>query len=311
MRVLVLGAGSAGSRHARCLLALGAEVTLSDPDGSRAQDVDGADAVAFDLNNIGGYDGIVIASPPVYHHDQAMSALETGAKVLVEKPMSIQVDRLDELVRVAGRRLMVGYNLRLHKPLERLAALVKEGYVGKPLGLRLWFGSYLPDWRPGVDYRKTYSAKKELGGGVLYDAIHELDLAVWLLGPGLEVVCSEVARLGDLEIDVEDSVRALIRTGSGVQVEVSLDYLSRKYRRGVEVVGDEATIRFDWARGILEREDSNGLLEEPITTDISISYQRQAKRFLDWLDGTQIPPVDAAEGAVSVRLAAAIRTAAG
>ena len=55
------------------------------------------------------------------------------------------------------------------------------GSVGSS-SVRLWFGSWLPDWRPAVDYRPTYSARAELGGGVLLDAIHELDMLVWLLG---------------------------------------------------------------------------------------------------------------------------------
>lgn len=308
--VLVLGAGSAGARHARLLADAGADVTVSDPDRARAE-ATGSATVPFDLDHLDGFDGIVVASPSSVHLDQARAALATGARVLVEKPLAPSTDGLDELVAAAGDRLMVGYNLRLHEPVQRVAALVGDGSVGTVSAVRLWFGAWLPDWRPDVDYRTTYSARADLGGGILLDAIHELDLLVWLAGDdAFTVVGAVVARLGPLEIDVEDTVKALLRHDSGLVADVSLDYLSRRYRRGIEVIGDRATVRLDWARQVTEVEDSAGLTSEAASAPVQTSYQRQAERFLAFVtDGTP-PPVDGAEGARSVRLADAIRRAA-
>ena len=180
--------------------------------------------------------------------------------MLVEKPLATGSDGLDDLVSAGKGRLMVGYNLRLHEPIRRLVDLVHGGRVGRVSSVRVWFGSWLPDWRPAVDYRTTYSARADLGGGVLFDAIHELDILVWLLGvEPFDVVGAVVDRLGPLEIDVEDTVKAVLRHSSGVAAEVSLDYLSRRYRRGIEVVGDAATVRLDWARSVLEIEDGDGI----------------------------------------------------
>jgi predicted dehydrogenase len=309
-RVLVLGAGSAGSRHAKLLAAAGADVCVTDPDAARAAATE-LPTVPFDLDRLGTPDGIVVASPTVAHPEQTRAALATGARVLVEKPLAPSSEEADDLAASADGRVMVGYNLRLHAPLERVAALVADGRAGAVSSYRLWFGSWLPDWRPQVDYRTTYSARAELGGGVLMDAIHELDLLVWLAGDDrFTVVGAAVDRVGPLEIDVEDTVKALLQHGDGALAEVSLDYLSRRYRRGVEVIGADATIRLDWAREVIEVETAKGVDSEPAATPVLDSYERQAERFLAFVtDGTP-PPVDAGEGAHSVRLADAIRRAA-
>jgi predicted dehydrogenase len=311
-RLLVIGAGSIGCRHMRNLAAAGAQVTCTDPnaDAARAaaQATDGA-VLAFDLDRLGGFDGIVVASPTRFHLEQASAALATGACVMVEKPLADDLGGVDTLVAAGGDRLMVGFNLRLHEPIRQLVRIVADGRIGRPVSFRLWFGSWLPDWRPDVDYRQTYSARADLGGGVLNDAIHEIDLAVWLAGHDLDVVAALVARVGPLEIDVEDTVRALLRTGAGVPVEIALDYLSRTYRRGIEVIGEEGTIRLDWARQVLEIECAGGRETMAADTPVAISYELEARAFLSLLGGAA-PPVDGVAGVVSLRLVAAIREAA-
>jgi predicted dehydrogenase len=175
---------------------------------------------------------------------------------------------------------------------------------------RFWFGSYLPSWRPGTDYRSSYSAQAALGGGVLLDAIHELDLVVWWFGSDVDVAGAVMAHTGTLDIDVEDAVQAVLRSGGGVPITVSLDYLSRAYRRGVELVGDDATLRFDWQRQELEVESGDGRQVERIDVPVSRSYELEAAHFLEWVAGRATPPVGAAEGLASLRLAGAIASAA-
>lgn len=306
-RILVVGAGSIGSRHARNLAALGAEIFVTDAVPGRAAAM-GLSTVGLDEADFGSYDGVVIASPTVAHLEQTIRAVDAGARVLVEKPLSISTDGLDELVAADDRRVMVGYNLRFHEPVRRVVALVQGGAVGRIHTVRLWFGSWLPGWRPGTDYRRSYSARSELGGGILLDATHELDLVVWLCGQrGYSVAGAVVDRLGGLEIDVEDTVHAILRHEAGVVIDVSLDYLSRRYRRGMEIVGDQGTVRFDWARNILEVEDDADLRADVDETPVSRSYELEAEHFLAFVNGDVPASVDAATGAASVRLAAEIR----
>jgi predicted dehydrogenase len=311
----VIGAGSIGRRHAQNLIEIGADVTLSDPDADRAGSVPGARPAPGSLDALPAVDAVVVASPTSLHAHHAAWALERTAAVLVEKPL---VTTEHEAAPLLGHldRVMVGYNLRLVDGVRRFVELVHAGRLGRPLSFRLWFGSWLPDWRPAVDYRSTYSAQRALGGGVLLDAIHELDLLVWLAGDGeFEVVGAVVDRVGPLEIDCEDTVKAVLRHRSGTPAEVSLDYLARAYRRGIEVIGTEATGRLDWASATIQVGTSGGEERIEVSVDAAAAYKEEAARFLAFAaaggDGTAAPPVGGAEGLASVVLADRIRAAAG
>jgi predicted dehydrogenase len=310
--VLVVGAGSIGSRHARNLRALGAAVDVAEPVAARAAALAGeVGGRVVPLEALGSTEhaAVVLATPTLLHHQQGIAALHGPGVVMVEKPLAVDVKQAEELVEAGGGRLMVGFNLRLHRPVQELMAVVHGGRIGRVLAARLWFGSYLPSWRPAVDYRTTYSARADLAGGVLLDAVHELDLALWLTGDEPEVVAATVGRLGDLDIDVEDTVRALLRTEAGVPVTVELDYLSRRYRRGIEVIGELGNARLDWARGSIEIEDAEGVEVHEAATPVALSYEVQAARLLAFATEGQPPPVDGPTGLASVRLAEAIRRA--
>lgn len=309
--VLVVGAGSIGARHARNLVALGAKVTVVDTDERRASAV--ADELAirsesFDPEQFGSHDGVVIASPTIFHADHMRAALAGGARVLVEKPLAFHSSEVSD---VTGEleRVMVGYNLRLHRPVQELMALLAAGDLGRILSARLWFGSWLPDWRPNVDYRETYSARAELGGGILLDAIHELDLLLWMAhdNDAFDVIGAVVERLGPLDIDVEDTAHALLRHADGWVAEIAVDYLSRQYRRGVEIVGTEGTGRVDWARKVVEREANGHVDVRSADVPVDRSYEIEAARFLAFLDDGEVPPVDGIVGLRSLELSERIR----
>lgn len=304
--VLVVGAGSAGRRHARLLHERGFPVYLTDP-APPADVVDGVRVVDYRDNVVGEFPVVVIASPNSVHEVQARQALDAGARVLVEKPMALRTSGARRLADGRADRVMVAYNLRTHPPVERFMELVLGGAAGHILTTALWFGSYLPGWRPGVDYRQTYSARADLGGGVLLDAIHELDLAVWLLGRRIDIRGAMLRKVSGLEIDVEDVVVAVGEVEGGATLSLSLDYLSQSYRRGLEVVGSNATVRLDWATSTISVADAGGTHVEPVVTPVVASYERQADRFATWIRDGVPPPVDGDEGVASVALADAIK----
>ena len=308
-RVLVVGAGSIGTRHARNLIDAGASVVVTDPLAERAAAVGGATAAPLDEAFAGAYDAVVVASPTSLHAEQVEAALAIAPRVFVEKPLAGSRSAADHLATTAGDRLMVGYNLRCHRPVVRFMELVHGGRCGEVLHARLWFGSHLPDWRPTVDYRTTYSARAELGGGILADAIHELDLALWLLPGAFTVRGAVLRRVSALEIDVEDVAMALLEHADGPLVHVSLDYLSRAYRRGIEVIGTDAAARLDWAEHTITIDGPHGRIVERVEEPLADSYIEQTRRLLAWIADGLPPPVDGLEGARSVALAEAIRVA--
>jgi predicted dehydrogenase len=311
-RILVIGAGSIGTRHATNLADAGCAVHVMDPDGSRGQRlgeaIDGPWS-HLDLDGLAGFDGVVLASPTVHHAAHLEASLATNAHVFVEKPMTASTDELT-VISGAEDRVMVGFNLRFHRPIARMHELVSGGRAGELLAGDFWFGHWLPAWRPTVDYRDTYSAQRALGGGILMDAVHEIDLAVWFFGPELAVRGAVIDRLGPLDIDVEDTAHALLRDPGGRPVHVSLDYLAATYRRGIQISGTEATVRFDWDGATLDVVDATGRRSQIDDTPVGRSYVDQMHHFVGWIGGGATPPVDGRSGAVTVRLVDQIRQAA-
>lgn len=250
MKLLVLGAGSAGLRHALSGRALGLEVAVMDVDGGRAAAAAakaGASAHFARLDAALAWqpDGVVVASPHVHHVAQAVAALQANAHVLIEKPISDRLDRAQELLaaeRQSGRKAFVVCNMRYHPAVATLHDNLHR--VGAVRYARAHYGNYLPNMRPGADYRALYCARADAGGGVMLDAIHEIDYLMWLLGPAVAVQGAK-ARLSDLDIDVEDFANIVLAHAGGARSVITLDYLRPWKRRGCEIIGAKGMLLWD------------------------------------------------------------------
>jgi len=252
MRCLVVGTGSIGSRHCRNLAALGQQVFAWDVEARRlaeAAATSGARPVSsleegFALRP----EAAVICTPPADHLAAARRALAAGAHLFVEKPISHTTAGVAELVEEAARRgrvLHVGFNLRHLPSLGRVRAWLDEKRVGRVLAARAEFGSYLPGWRAGRDYRDNYAVSAAAGGGILLDAIHELDYLGWLLGEVRRVFSSAGHRSG-LAGDSGDVAQVTLEFESGASAQVHLDYVQRAYRRNLQVIGEDGVIHWDY-----------------------------------------------------------------
>lgn len=244
MKILVVGCGSIGARHARNAAAIaGINVMICDQDPAKinvlSQELE---CPAFsDLGKALAEqpDGVIVAVPNAYHYAAALPALEAGAKVLVEKPLCHETDEARDLVRKGEDKLFVVCNMRYHAAIIAL----KEGLskIGKPLFATAHFGNYLPNMRPGVDYSELYVARRETGGGVLMDNIHEIDYLQHLFGP-VTSVSAQLQKLSDLNIETEDYAALQVTHESGVECEIHLDYLQQIKQRGCEIIGTDGTV---------------------------------------------------------------------
>ena len=245
MKILIVGCGSIGARHAANARGL-ADVAVVDADVERAR----ACAAAIGAPSFASIDeglawaprGVVIATPHRTHLAIAHRAVAAGADVLIEKPLSNDesglVQFLSEVQR-AKRQVYVVCNMRFHPGPAMLKEHLTE--IGRPLFARAHAGNYLPAMRPGADYRQLYAAKRSEGGGVVLDAIHEIDYLTWLFGPVDSVAC-QAGRLSTLDIDTEDYAAISLRHLSGVVCTVQLDYLRKTKSRGCEIVGDAGVL---------------------------------------------------------------------
>jgi predicted dehydrogenase len=307
MRVAVLGLGSIGSRHARSLVALGHEVVGFDP--RPASEGELWARASSPSEALAGVEAAVVATPTAMHAEHAVLALERGLPVLVEKPITVdplEADRVVALAAQHGLTCGVAMNLRFHPGVLALRDLVSEGRLGEIRFAHVWCGSDLRTWRPGTDYRTSYSARADLGGGIVRDAIHELDYLTWMLGPAASVT-AEVAHVSDLEIDVEDIGAALVVLKGGALASVDLTYIDPVYRRGCMLVGAEATARWDWTRGTVEISRPGTEVEQlDVAADVADTYVAEMRDFVEAAQTGRAPRTSAEEGRDAVRLADAL-----
>ncbi|MGH7895512.1 MAG: Gfo/Idh/MocA family protein, partial [Candidatus Binatia bacterium] len=252
VRVLVVGCGSIGKRHIRNLKKLRvAHIAAVDTREDRRTEVRDlgvtrlfptlAEALREPV------DAAVICTPTALHVGPALEFARRGVHLMIEKPISHNLDGVDELLKVCREKRLVcfiAYVMRFDPSLRTVKKLVDGGKVGRVLSVRSETSAYLPDWHPWEDYRTFYMAKTALGGGAILDESHSLDYARWLFGEPERVFCLN-DRISDLEIDTDDINEMILRFKSGAVANIHHDLLGRLPRENLEIVGSEGTVLWD------------------------------------------------------------------
>ena len=259
-------------------------------------------------------DAVIVCTPPVTHVALARAALEADAHVFVEKPLAHASDEVPALLDAAERAgcvLAVGFNLRFLPSLRRVKALLAGARIGKVFSARAQFGFYLPAWRPGRDYREGYAVSAAQGGGILLDAIHELDYLAWLFGEPVEIFCT-AGHVSTLAGDTEDLAEVTIRFGCGVLAQVHLDYLRRAYRRDLEIIGEGGVICWDYAARTVQilGPTSDRAEEDADDAPNEAMYVEEMRQFIRCVEKREEPLVDGQEALRSLRMVEASRVSA-
>jgi predicted dehydrogenase len=256
MKFFIAGLGSIGRRHLRNLAALGEKdivllrshhATLSDDDlaGYPAEtDLQ----TALKKHKPGA---AIVANPTALHLDIAIPAAEAGCSILLEKPISHNLERLDQLedaMKKGGGRLLTGFQFRFNPGMMRAKQLITEGEIGRIISAHVHFGEYLPAWHPWEDYRKGYAARADLGGGVVLTQCHALDYLPWLVGK-VESVWGFTAHLSDLEVDVDDTAKIGVRFENKALGSLHLDYNQQPPSHHFEVIGTQGSLQWNLADG--------------------------------------------------------------
>lgn len=289
MKVLFIGMGSIGMRHYNCLkklkdkygLEFSAYKTGLNPyntelpgDVKYYSDTDSA------LN--AGPDCAIIANPTSFHMGYGMACAEKGIHMFIEKPLSDRlegIDRLAEEVRKHKLVTLMGCDLRYNPVIRRLKQLVDSCEFGRVLDFEISTGSYLPGWRPWQDYRKSYSARKELGGGVILDLIHEIDYAYWIFGKFTRIH-SLAGHLSSLETDTEDCAKIIIATENDSIGCISMNYYERQPRRRAWVNCEYGSIEADIVKNSITVHTAEGVGFEKYTEQGDAAYDEQMDYFL-------------------------------
>lgn len=253
MKYLFVGLGSIGQRHLRNLRNKTDETIMAYRSTQKNISELNSEYNIISYDNFDKAlaekpDAVFITNPTSLHLPFALKAARKGCHLFIEKPISCSLDGLDELFSIVEKNKLicyVGFNLRFHPNLIKIKELLTKKKIGRVLFARIQVGQYLPDWHPHEDYRNGYSARKDLGGGVLLTLIHELDYAYWLFGE-IESVCAYLGKLSSLEIDVEDTASIIMKTRENAFLEIHLDYIQKPQVRTCEIVGEDGRIEWDY-----------------------------------------------------------------
>jgi predicted dehydrogenase len=257
--MLIVGFGSIGKRHYKNLLTLGVKkenLFVLDPHPKTTSMLSRKNILRREATvSWNDYKIVLICSPSSMHVQHALIAAKAGCHLFIEKPLSHSMQGVEKLARTVRQKkivTMVACNMRFHPCLKKLKSLLEKKAVGKVYAIHHEAAFYLPYWKPGTDYKKSYSASKKMGGGAILDGIHEFDLLFWLNG------YSDIARfyiikdtVGNLNIETEDMYVASFQFKNKVLGSVRGDYLQRHYSRTCKIIGEKGNLEWNFDQNII------------------------------------------------------------
>lgn len=251
--VLIAGLGSVGRRHLANLTGLGwTRVRLYRTGRSTLPEADlAAFPVEHDLSAALARRplAVIISNPSALHLPVALAAARAGAHLLIEKPLSHDLDGVAELEAIVARQelqVLVGFQFRFSPGLRQVKRWLDAGAIGTVVSARAQWGEYLPDMHPWEDHRTGYAARADLGGGVLLTLCHPFDYLRWLIGD-IDDVFAIAARPRMGTRDVEDCVEVGLTFANGASGHVHLDFLQRPREHRLTIVGTAGTLT--WSDG--------------------------------------------------------------
>jgi len=316
MKIMIAGLGSIGRRHLRNLLALGErDILLYRSRRSTLPDDELADfpvETKLEAALAQHPEAVIISNPTALHLDVAIPAARAGCHLMLEKPVAESLEHVPELeaaVRASWARVLVGYHFRYHPGLLQLRELMATGEIGRPLSVRAQWGEYLPGWHPWEDYRQGYSARVDLGGGVVLTLSHPLDYLRWLFGE-VAALWAFTGKNSDLELQVEDTAEIGMRFASGVLGSLHLDYNQRPPSHWLEATGSQGMLRWDNLSGetrVFQSEKGAWQVFPPPTGfERNDLFLAEMRHFLQVARGEVEPICSLDDGIHALRLASAV-----
>ncbi len=331
MKFLVVGLGSIGQRHVRVLQQLlgekaqisayrtrGLPMVIND---QMQVDRDKSPEEIYGLRVFEDFaealdnkpDAVIVTNPNSLHVETALQAARHGCHLFIEKPLSDNLDMVNELIEVVREKNLVtfiGYQLRFHPGLKLIHDYLIKGAIGNVVSAHIHFGEYLPGMHPYEDYREGFSARSDQGGGAILCLSHEIDYACWLFGAPRRVMAMG-GHLSNLEIDVEDTASILFEcfaNGRVVPVHVYLDFVQRPPSKHCRIIGEKGTLLWDYHESSVAFYDSD---KKQWDKQIIFPFERtsmfreEMAHFLACIRGAETSLIPVEEGASTLRAALA------
>lgn len=257
MKVLIVGLGSIAKKHIEALRTLQSKCEIYALRSSLAANTEEGIENIYDLDEAKmGFDFAIISNPTYLHYDTIKCLAQKKIPLFIEKPALHSLENVTELIGLVEHNKVVNYvacNLRFHPCI----VFLKESLINnsnKINEINVYCGSYLPEWRSGVDFKTVYSTNANKGGGVHLDLFHELDYTTWLFGMPNKTT-SILRSVSSLEIDAIDYANYTLEYNT-FAANILLNYYRRKAKRVIEIVFDNETLIIDLINNCIK--DDNG-----------------------------------------------------
>ena len=319
MKTLICGVGSIGRRHLNNLRAMGETdfVLLRSHQSTLPDDELNGIPTETEIKAALAHcpDAVIVSNPTALHLDVAIPAAEAGCAILLEKPISHDMQSVDELQRALeanGNRLLVGFQFRFHPVFRKVRELLTNNEIGRITSFRAHWGEYLPGWHPWEDYRQSYSARPELGGGVVNTLSHPLDYLRWFFGNPSEV-WAHTSSIG-LGLDVEDTAEIGLCYHTGMTGSVHLDYIQQPPEHTLVVIGTGGTITVNNAKSsaLIHRSGKRETEEilPPASFERNHLFLDEMRHFFRVASGKELPACTIEDGIAALTITLAVHQSA-
>ena len=283
-KILIIGFGSIGRRHYEIAKNKYPEAEIKILRSSETKDSElkntffkTEDAIDFDPQLV------VVANPASFHISSALPFIKEERYFLIEKPLSIQMDDAEFFLKKCCEKksiVQVGYNLRFLSSLKFFKKCIHDKLIGDLWSVRSEVGQYLPSWRTNLDYRESVSGQAFLGGGVINELSHEIDLMIYLFGYPKPIL-SRISNSNKLEIDVEDNADIIFKTNFSSNIHMHLDFHSLPERREINIIFKSKKIRLDLINSKVEIIEKNKRKIKNFKTEKDYIYIKQFENFIN------------------------------
>ena len=260
----------------------------------------------------------VITNETSLHIPIAIKLAKEGLDLFLEKPLSNSLKDVEKLYAIVKKKKLItqmGCNLRFHPCIMKIKSLIEQQKIGKIISAQIQNCSYLPDFHRWEDYRKSYAARKDLGGGVILTQIHEIDYMYWFFQE-VENIVSISGKFSELDVTAEDYVSSLLKFKNKIIGELHMDYFQRPSFRSCKIRGTKGEIYWDSDDNCVDVYNMNKKRWEmkfndgfPYDLDIRSSYVEELKHFLKCVKHRKETINNLEQGIETLKIALAIKKA--
>ena len=291
---IFFGLGSIGKKHCSNYRKLFPDARILTPNNTTTSRkfIEENNVEVIDIKTDWQADIAFITNPTSLHLKTAIMAAKKGCHLFIEKPFVHEIEDCQSLKKIIIDKnlgFFVAFNYRFHPLLAHLKSLLQNNTINGICSVSIDYGQYFPDWHPYEDYRNSYVGKKELGGGTILTASHEIDYAIWIFGKPLYLNCVGGKR-SSLDIDVEDVVDISMLMEGKFNLTIHLDILQKKYTRNIKIVTEQGNWEIDLVGCQIHKEcnEKKELVFETTVIDKTEILEAEVKHFVSHLMSNDI-----------------------